>query len=138
MHGGKYCLGERRRYKICNTSPCARDLPTFRDIQCGHFNTVPYKGRFYQWEAVINRGERKEEEHLVGFEAPFGCCAAFSTTLCPSPLRLSVSPCELHCRPLAEHFSDKMQENVADGTPCYKGNKSRDVCVNGICKVSTL
>ncbi|TNN64901.1 A disintegrin and metalloproteinase with thrombospondin motifs 7 [Liparis tanakae] len=100
MHRGKYCLGERRRYKTCNTSPCARDLPTFRDIQCGHFNTVPYKGRFYRWEAVINR----------------------------------VSPCELHCRPLAEHFSDKMQENVADGTPCYQGNKSRDVCVNGICK----
>uniref|UniRef100_A0A8C3AT39 ADAM metallopeptidase with thrombospondin type 1 motif 7 n=1 Tax=Cyclopterus lumpus TaxID=8103 RepID=A0A8C3AT39_CYCLU len=100
MHRGKYCLGERRRYKICNTTPCARDLPTFRDIQCGHFDTVPYKGRFYKWEAVINR----------------------------------VSPCELHCRPLAEHFSDKLQENVADGTPCYQGNTSRDVCVNGICK----
>ncbi|KAK9542379.1 hypothetical protein VZT92_000249 [Zoarces viviparus] len=97
---GRYCLGERRRYKICNTTPCPHDLPTFRNIQCAHFNTVPYKGRFYKWEAVINR----------------------------------VSPCELHCRPLDEHFSDKMQEVVADGTPCYQGNKSRDVCVNGICK----
>ncbi|XP_054468557.1 A disintegrin and metalloproteinase with thrombospondin motifs 7 [Anoplopoma fimbria] len=97
---GRYCLGERRRYKICNTTPCPHDLPTFRDVQCGHFNTVPYKGRFYKWEAVINR----------------------------------VSPCELHCRPLDEHFSDKMRDAVADGTPCYQGNKSRDVCVNGICK----
>ncbi|XP_031145943.1 A disintegrin and metalloproteinase with thrombospondin motifs 7 [Sander lucioperca] len=99
-HRGKYCLGERRRYKICNTTPCLHDLPTFRDTQCSQFNNKPYKGKFYKWEAVVNR----------------------------------VSPCELHCRPLNEHFSDKMQDAVTDGTPCYEGNKSRDMCVNGICK----
>uniref|UniRef100_A0A4W6F610 ADAM metallopeptidase with thrombospondin type 1 motif 7 n=1 Tax=Lates calcarifer TaxID=8187 RepID=A0A4W6F610_LATCA len=97
---GKYCLGERRRYKICNVALCPHDLPTFRDIQCSHFNTMPYKGKFYKWEAVINR----------------------------------VNPCELHCRPLNEHFSEKMQDAVTDGTPCYEGNKSRDMCINGICK----
>uniref|UniRef100_A0A3Q1FVA1 ADAM metallopeptidase with thrombospondin type 1 motif 7 n=1 Tax=Acanthochromis polyacanthus TaxID=80966 RepID=A0A3Q1FVA1_9TELE len=101
---GKYCLGERRRYKICNTAPCPEDLPTFRNIQCSHFNTLPYKGKFYKWESVINR----------------------------------VSPCELHCRPLNEHFSEKLRDAVTDGTPCYEGNKSRDVCINGICKVSKL
>uniref|UniRef100_A0A8C9YQS4 ADAM metallopeptidase with thrombospondin type 1 motif 7 n=1 Tax=Sander lucioperca TaxID=283035 RepID=A0A8C9YQS4_SANLU len=99
-HRGKYCLGERRRYKICNTTPCLHDLPTFRDTQCSQFNNKPYKGKFYKWEAVVNRGH----------------------------------PCELHCRPLNEHFSDKMQDAVTDGTPCYEGNKSRDMCVNGICK----
>ncbi|XP_076594528.1 A disintegrin and metalloproteinase with thrombospondin motifs 7 [Chaetodon auriga] len=97
---GKYCLGERRRYKICNITPCPHDLPTFRDLQCSHFNTMPYKGNFYKWEAVISR----------------------------------VSPCELHCRPLNEHFSEKMRDAVADGTPCYEGNKSREMCINGICK----
>lgn len=97
---GQYCLGERRRYKICNATPCPNDLPSFRDIQCSHFNTMPYKGKFYKWEAVINR----------------------------------MNPCELHCRPLNEHFSDKMRDAVVDGTPCYEGNKSRDVCINGICK----
>ncbi|XP_039992619.1 A disintegrin and metalloproteinase with thrombospondin motifs 7 isoform X2 [Xiphias gladius] len=99
-HRGKYCLGERRRYKICNITPCPHELPTFRDIQCGHFNTVPYKGKFYKWEAVIN----------------------------------TVNPCELHCRPLNEHFSEKMRDAVTDGTPCYEGNRSRDMCINGICK----
>uniref|UniRef100_A0A8C4NQ64 Peptidase M12B domain-containing protein n=1 Tax=Dicentrarchus labrax TaxID=13489 RepID=A0A8C4NQ64_DICLA len=99
-YGGKYCLGERRRYKICNTPQCPNDLPTFRNIQCSHFNTMPYKGKFYKWEAVINRGD----------------------------------PCELHCRPLNEHFSEKMRDAVTDGTPCYEGNKSRDMCINGICK----
>ncbi|KAA8595949.1 hypothetical protein FQN60_011240, partial [Etheostoma spectabile] len=91
-HRGKYCLGERRRYKICNTTPCLHDLPTFRDIQCSHFNNKPYKGKFYKWEAVINRGQQ---------------------------IKLS-SGCE--------------GDTVTDGTPCYEGNKSRDICVNGICK----
>ncbi|KAM7424484.1 hypothetical protein PAMA_000702 [Pampus argenteus] len=97
---GKYCLGERLRYKICNTTPCPHEQPTFRDSQCSHFNAMPYKGKFYKWVAVIN----------------------------------SVNPCELHCRPLNEHFSEKMRDAVTDGTPCSEGNKSRDMCVNGICK----
>uniref|UniRef100_A0A3B3VKF8 ADAM metallopeptidase with thrombospondin type 1 motif 7 n=1 Tax=Poecilia latipinna TaxID=48699 RepID=A0A3B3VKF8_9TELE len=99
-HRGRYCLGERRRYRLCNTTPCRADWPSFRNIQCTHFNTLPYKGNFYKWEAVINK----------------------------------VSPCELHCRPLNENFSEKMRDAVADGTPCYEGNKSRDMCINGICQ----
>ncbi|XP_061830889.2 A disintegrin and metalloproteinase with thrombospondin motifs 7 [Nerophis lumbriciformis] len=97
---GKYCLGERQRYRICNTSPCQNNAPSFRDIQCSHFNSAPYKGTFYNWVAVISK----------------------------------VSPCELHCRPLNEHFSEKMRDAVIDGTPCLEGNKSRNMCVNGICK----
>uniref|UniRef100_A0A8C5HU24 A disintegrin and metalloproteinase with thrombospondin motifs 7-like n=1 Tax=Gouania willdenowi TaxID=441366 RepID=A0A8C5HU24_GOUWI len=99
-YGGRYCLGERRRHKICNTAACPHELPTFRDIQCSHFNTLPYKGNFYKWESVINR----------------------------------VNPCELHCRPLNEDFSEKLRDVVTDGTPCYEGNKRRDICINGICK----
>lgn len=59
----------------------------------------------------------------------------FKCLMCPKTP--SVSPCELHCRPLNEHFSEKMRDAVTDGTPCYEGNKSRDMCINGICKVST-
>uniref|UniRef100_A0A671V688 ADAM metallopeptidase with thrombospondin type 1 motif 7 n=1 Tax=Sparus aurata TaxID=8175 RepID=A0A671V688_SPAAU len=90
-HRGRYCLGERRRYKICHTAACLHELPTFRDLQCSHFNTMPYKGKLY-------------------------------------------NPCELHCRPVNEHFSEKMRDAVTDGTPCYEGNKSRDMCINGICQ----
>ncbi|KAM3877419.1 A disintegrin and metalloproteinase with thrombospondin motifs 7 [Diretmus argenteus] len=99
-YGGKYCLGKRRRYRICNSSPCPQDQPSFRDMQCSHFNTMPYKGKFYKWVAVNNR----------------------------------VNACELHCRPLNEHFSEKMLDAVTDGTQCYIGNTSRDMCINGICK----
>uniref|UniRef100_A0A674MQ18 ADAM metallopeptidase with thrombospondin type 1 motif 7 n=1 Tax=Takifugu rubripes TaxID=31033 RepID=A0A674MQ18_TAKRU len=96
---GTYCLGERRRYKICNITPCPQEVPTFRDVQCGHFNVLPYKGTFYKWETVFNKA----------------------------------SPCELHCRPLNENFSEKLRDAVTDGTLCYEGNKSRDMCINGIC-----
>lgn len=48
----------------------------------------------------------------------------------------SVNPCELHCRPMNEYFLDKMVDAVIDGTRCYEGSQSRDMCINGICKVS--
>ncbi|TTA54982.1 A disintegrin and metalloproteinase with thrombospondin motifs 7 [Bagarius yarrelli] len=98
-NGGRYCLGERRRYKICNKVPCAQGQPNFRSLQCSKFNSVPYKGKFYQWVHVNNR----------------------------------INPCELHCRPLNEYFSDKMVDAVIDGTRCYESSH-RDMCINGICK----
>lgn len=144
---GKYCLGERRRYKVCNTTPCPHDLPNFRDLQCSHFNSMPYKGRFYKWETVFNRGKMA----LIGFKQIWKehgwmyikvecwwilqlCILLFCWV---SSKTLPVSPCELHCRPLKEHFSEKMRDAVIDGTPCYESNESRDMCINGICKVST-
>lgn len=48
---------------------------------------------------------------------------------------LSANPCELHCRPVNEHFSERMLDTVVDGTRCYEGSQTRDMCVNGICKV---
>ncbi|KAJ8417176.1 hypothetical protein AAFF_G00284030 [Aldrovandia affinis] len=99
-YGGKYCLGERRRYRICNSDPCPANLPSFRHVQCSHFDTMPYKGKFYKWVHVNNR----------------------------------VNPCELHCRPLNEYFSEKMLDAATDGTQCYEGTSSRSVCINGICK----
>ncbi|XP_026071704.1 A disintegrin and metalloproteinase with thrombospondin motifs 7-like [Carassius auratus] len=98
-YGGKYCLGERRRYRTCNRDPCPADH-SFRHIQCSHFNKIPYKGKFYKWTHVNNR----------------------------------VHPCELHCRPVNEPFSEKMLDTVVDGTQCYEGSQSRDICINGICK----
>uniref|UniRef100_A0A8B9L1Y0 ADAM metallopeptidase with thrombospondin type 1 motif 7 n=1 Tax=Astyanax mexicanus TaxID=7994 RepID=A0A8B9L1Y0_ASTMX len=99
-NGGRYCLGERLRYKVCKRKPCPLDQPSFKSIQCSRFNTVPYKGKFYKWVHVNNR----------------------------------IHPCELHCRPLSEHFSEKMVDAVIDGTQCYEGTQSRDMCINGICK----
>uniref|UniRef100_A0AAZ3SAY7 Uncharacterized protein n=1 Tax=Oncorhynchus tshawytscha TaxID=74940 RepID=A0AAZ3SAY7_ONCTS len=98
--GGRYCTGERRRYRICNTKPCQKAKPTFREMLCSEFDTVPYQNELYEWVPVAS----------------------------PS------SPCELHCRPVREHFSEKMLDAVTDGTPCFMNNNSRSICVNGVCK----
>ncbi|XP_013867217.1 A disintegrin and metalloproteinase with thrombospondin motifs 12 [Austrofundulus limnaeus] len=98
--GGKYCTGERKRYRTCNTKPCQNNKPTFREMLCSEFDTVPYHNELYQWIPVAN------------------------------PL----IPCELHCRPVGEYFSEKMLDTVTDGTPCFMNNKSRNICVNGVCK----
>ncbi|XP_062943282.1 A disintegrin and metalloproteinase with thrombospondin motifs 12 isoform X2 [Cynocephalus volans] len=54
--GGKYCTGERKRYRLCNVHPCRPDAPTFRQMQCSEFDTVPYKNEFYHWFPVFNPG----------------------------------------------------------------------------------
>ncbi|OXB79152.1 UNVERIFIED_CONTAM: hypothetical protein H355_006611 [Colinus virginianus] len=98
--GGDYCTGERKRYRICNISPCQKGMPTFRQMQCTEFDTVPYQNEFYHWVPVYN----------------------------------TANPCELHCRPIDRHFSEKMLDAVTDGTPCFEGRHSRDICINGMCK----
>ncbi|XP_048360297.1 A disintegrin and metalloproteinase with thrombospondin motifs 12 [Sphaerodactylus townsendi] len=50
------------------------------------------------------------------------------------PIYNTDNPCELHCRPANYHFSEKMLDAVIDGTPCFEGNNSRNVCVNGMCQ----
>ncbi|KAJ8005919.1 hypothetical protein DPEC_G00122890 [Dallia pectoralis] len=98
--GGRYCTGERRRYRICNITPCQKAKPTFREMLCSEFDTVPYQNELYQWVPVASTS----------------------------------SPCELHCRPVDEDFSEKMLDAVTDGTPCFMNNNSRSICVNGLCK----
>uniref|UniRef100_A0A803TW16 ADAM metallopeptidase with thrombospondin type 1 motif 7 n=1 Tax=Anolis carolinensis TaxID=28377 RepID=A0A803TW16_ANOCA len=99
-YGGKYCLGERKRFRVCSTQLCPAERPSFRQIQCSRFDARPYKGKFYKW----------------------------------TPVPHNSSPCELHCRPEKEYFAEKLRDAVLDGTPCYEGTTSRDLCINGICK----
>ncbi|XP_044135279.1 A disintegrin and metalloproteinase with thrombospondin motifs 7-like isoform X1 [Bufo gargarizans] len=99
-YGGKYCLGERKRYRVCNVLPCTRGVPSFRHMQCSMFDSVPYKGKLHRW----------------------------------SPVSMNINPCELHCQSDTGYFAEKLRDAVFDGTPCFEGNTSRDMCINGICK----
>ncbi|KAK2105072.1 hypothetical protein P7K49_014586 [Saguinus oedipus] len=45
-----------------------------------------------------------------------------------------VNPCKLHCQPSNEYFAEKLWDAVVDGTLCYQGRVSWDLCINGICK----
>ncbi|NWV24547.1 ATS7 metalloproteinase, partial [Origma solitaria] len=53
-YGGRYCLGERKRFRICNVRLCPADKPSFRQLQCSQFNPMPYKGKLYKWTPVPN------------------------------------------------------------------------------------
>ncbi|NWH81980.1 ATS7 metalloproteinase, partial [Piaya cayana] len=53
-YGGRYCLGERKRFRICNIRPCPLDKPSFRQVQCSQFNPMLYKGKLYKWTPVPN------------------------------------------------------------------------------------
>ncbi|KAM4808990.1 A disintegrin and metalloproteinase with thrombospondin motifs 12 [Rhinophrynus dorsalis] len=52
--GGKYCTGERKRYRICKIYPCPKNAPSFRQMQCAEFDTVPYNNELYQWIPIYN------------------------------------------------------------------------------------
>uniref|UniRef100_A0A8C5K4W0 ADAM metallopeptidase with thrombospondin type 1 motif 7 n=1 Tax=Jaculus jaculus TaxID=51337 RepID=A0A8C5K4W0_JACJA len=97
---GKYCVGERKRFRLCNLQACPAGRPSFRHVQCSHFDAMLYKGQLHTWVPVVN----------------------------------DENPCELHCRPSNEYFAEKLRDAVVDGTPCYQGQASRDLCINGICK----
>ncbi|KAH0513808.1 A disintegrin and metalloproteinase with thrombospondin motifs 7 [Microtus ochrogaster] len=99
-HRGKYCVGERKRFRLCNLPACPAGRPSFRHTQCSQFDAMLYKGQLHTWVPVVN----------------------------------DENPCELHCRPSKHSNTEKLRDAVVDGTPCYQGRVSRDICINGICK----
>lgn len=41
-NGGKYCIGNRIKYRSCNTQECPPDAADFRGEQCANFNNKNY------------------------------------------------------------------------------------------------
>lgn len=54
--GGKYCLGERKRFRSCNIDECPPGSQDFRAIQCSDFDSVPFRGKFYTWRPYRGGG----------------------------------------------------------------------------------
>ncbi|KAG8516401.1 A disintegrin and metalloproteinase with thrombospondin motifs 7 [Galemys pyrenaicus] len=133
-YGGKYCVGERKRFRLCGLQACPPGRPSFRHVQCSRFDAVLYQGQLHTWVPVVNEGARARAlpTHLSPPAAhrslPGRPGAPHSPSLAPE------SPCELHCQPAGEHFAEKLRDAVVDGTPCYQAQASRDLCINGICK----
>ncbi|XP_050293147.1 A disintegrin and metalloproteinase with thrombospondin motifs 7-like [Anthonomus grandis grandis] len=55
--GGKFCVGERKRYRICNTDPCPEGEPTYRALQCSSNNNKTYEGKKYEWQPYFDQAE---------------------------------------------------------------------------------
>lgn len=56
---GKYCVGERKRVRLCNLQRCPPGRPSFRHVQCSHFDAMLYKGQLHTWVPVVNDGESR-------------------------------------------------------------------------------
>lgn len=54
---GKYCVGERKRFRLCNLQACPPGRPSFRHVQCSRFDAMLYKGQLHTWVPVVNYGE---------------------------------------------------------------------------------
>lgn len=57
-NGGKFCLNERRRYKICNVESCSEDVPSFRNFQCNSYNEKEFKEKNYTWLPYFDKCKR--------------------------------------------------------------------------------
>ncbi|CAL8278107.1 unnamed protein product [Merluccius merluccius] len=54
--GGKYCLGERKRYRSCNTDTCPAGARDFREKQCADFDSMSFRGKYYNWKPYTGGG----------------------------------------------------------------------------------
>uniref|UniRef100_A0A8C1QNC2 ADAM metallopeptidase with thrombospondin type 1 motif, 6 n=1 Tax=Cyprinus carpio TaxID=7962 RepID=A0A8C1QNC2_CYPCA len=54
--GGKYCLGERKRYRSCNTDACPAGSRDFREKQCADFDNMSFRGKYYNWKPYTGGG----------------------------------------------------------------------------------
>ncbi|XP_059158186.1 A disintegrin and metalloproteinase with thrombospondin motifs 6-like [Physella acuta] len=63
--GGRYCIGQRRRYRSCNVTPCPAGSEDFRHVQCSSFNEVPFRGKLYKWVPYSGNDELSKVCSLV-------------------------------------------------------------------------
>uniref|UniRef100_A0A1I7YLD8 Peptidase M12B domain-containing protein n=1 Tax=Steinernema glaseri TaxID=37863 RepID=A0A1I7YLD8_9BILA len=103
-NGGKYCVGQRERYRPCNIQDCPWDTPGFREVQCAEFDNqdvgihgVPKETRWVPKYSGVSQNER----------------------------------CKLYCRSSNSAAFYLLKDKVADGTPCDRN--SDDICIDGTC-----
>ncbi|XP_026672200.1 A disintegrin and metalloproteinase with thrombospondin motifs 9-like [Ceratina calcarata] len=101
---GKYCVGDRFKYKSCGTRECPPGSRDFREVQCSSYNNknlnlsgAPTNAKWYPTYKQIAPHER----------------------------------CKLICH-VHINQSFTLKEKVIDGTPC--GKDTFHICVNGQCK----
>ncbi|XP_037959881.1 thrombospondin type-1 domain-containing protein 4-like [Teleopsis dalmanni] len=49
LNGQQGCFGLTKKYRMCKDEKCKLTNNQFRDEQCSDFNTISYKGKFFNW-----------------------------------------------------------------------------------------
>lgn len=103
-HGGRYCVGQRERYRSCNSVDCPLDTPGFRELQCSAFD--------YTNTGI--HGASRNAKWIPKYEG------------------VSLNErCKLYCHEEGRSAFFLMKGKVIDGTPCDR--KSDDICIDGTC-----
>ncbi|KAM4702878.1 A disintegrin and metalloproteinase with thrombospondin motifs 8 [Rhinophrynus dorsalis] len=103
QNGGKYCKGQRAIYESCNTMECSVQEQSFREQQCGKYNSYNYtdvQGNLLEWIPKYSGVSPRDR-------------------------------CKLVCRARGRSEFKVFQPKVIDGTLC--GPDSLSVCVQGQC-----
>ncbi|KAL2084878.1 hypothetical protein ACEWY4_020396 [Coilia grayii] len=58
MYGGRFCEGQSRSYRLCNTEDCPPGNTDFRAVQCAEFNSKPFRGWYYKWSPYTHVDDR--------------------------------------------------------------------------------
>uniref|UniRef100_A0A915LH22 Uncharacterized protein n=2 Tax=Meloidogyne incognita group TaxID=654580 RepID=A0A915LH22_MELJA len=107
-HGGKYCTGQRVRYRTCAIHECPWDMPGIREQQCAEFD-----GKDIGIHGVPSVGTR--------WVPKFSGIAENER-------------CLLYCRLSDSAAFYKLRDKVIDGTPCDRNVD--DICIDGGCHKS--
>ncbi|XP_055080322.1 ADAMTS-like protein 2 isoform X1 [Periophthalmus magnuspinnatus] len=89
------CSGMSKKYHLCNTRDCPAASRSFREEQCGSFNSQLYSGRSYHWKPLY------PDDYV----------------------HISSNPCDLHCTTI--DGQRQLMVPARDGTSCkyssYRG-----------------
>ncbi|XP_076853855.1 ADAMTS-like protein 2 [Brachyhypopomus gauderio] len=89
------CIGNAKRYHLCNTKECPSTGRSFREEQCSSFNSQVYNGKNYYWKPLY------PDDYV----------------------HISSNPCDLHCT--TSDGQRQLMVPARDGTSCkyssYRG-----------------
>ncbi|KAI3407301.1 hypothetical protein GPALN_003288 [Globodera pallida] len=103
-NGGKYCVGQRERYRPCSVQDCPWDMPGFRELQCTEFDGTD----------IGIHGVPKEMKWVPKYTGV-----------------ADNERCRLYCRGTDSAAFYLLKDKVADGTPCDRNGD--DICIDGTC-----
>ncbi|KAG4076388.1 hypothetical protein HA402_005831 [Bradysia odoriphaga] len=127
-NGGKYCIGNRIKYKSCNTQECSPDAVDFRGEQCANFNNKNYGIT----GIVENDTWIPKYGVLPGDECKLYCRVEKTSNY--FLLKDKVSEATKRLRNLKFPLKKIKFLQVIDGTSCT--HDSFNKCVNGVCRVA--
>lgn len=89
-NGGRYCIGDRIRHRMCHTTPCLGLTESFRDFQCKKTEDRPFRGRLHNWIQY--------HSFFVNIECSLICQNRKGEVVMRSPIVADGTPCKAGTR----------------------------------------